>query len=168
MSIYATLWTLRFPRHGEPVIERRVSTPIAICRAYRSRISGQSVSTSSASPGRGMVERSWPMRRVQRNIDCVRDASGGFGVAVWDATASIDRFRFDANALAGAQVARGSTMAHSHGPIARHPIALHVQQADFSPDRDLVDVRLVDNQRNYDADVLPVPEPSAPDLSLEP
>jgi hypothetical protein len=93
--------------------------------------------------------------------------SGGFGVAVWNGTASMTRFLVDANALAGVQVARASTVTLAHGTIARHPIGLHVQEADFSPDRDLTDVRLVDNERNYDADVLPIPQPSAPGLAFD-
>ncbi len=94
--------------------------------------------------------------------------SGGFGLAAWNGAATVTRFAVEDNALAGVEVARGSAVTLTDGTISRHPIALHIQEADFSLDRDLHTVRLVDNQRNVDSDVLPIPEPSAPGLDLGP
>jgi hypothetical protein len=100
-------------------------------------------------------------------FDC--EATGcpgaGFGVATRGATLDVERFVLEGNALAGAQVSRAGSLTLRDGVIADHPIGVNVQDAPFDEGAILDAVELRDNERNLDAQMLPIPEPVMPPRS---
>jgi hypothetical protein len=93
---------------------------------------------------------------------------GGLGLGVYDGAAiTADRFNLEDNELVGAQIAAGADIAPpavpaldlSNGTIARNTIGVNVQVEGYDFDRLTRNVSFVENDRNIDAMVLPIPTP---------
>ncbi len=104
--------------------------------------------------------------RVARTspFDCAATGcpGAGFGIATRAARISVGRFILEDDALAGVQVARGGVVTLSDGAITGHPIGINVQDAPFEEGAVLDAVSLEGNDRNIDAQSLPLPEPATP------
>jgi hypothetical protein len=90
--------------------------------------------------------------------DC---AAAGIGVsAAVGGRVSLTEFSIADNALCGIQVVDAEADL-AHGVIARHPIGANVQSTDFDFGRLTNGVDFVDNERNVDAALLPIPDETA-------
>jgi len=106
--------------------------------------------------------------RVERTArqPCTRDCMGktaGIGLFVIDGgTATLTNFLLADNALAGLTLFEGSRAPLSNGAIVGHPVGIYSSDDTGVALSDLSDVELVDNERNIDAMLLPVPDTSIP------
>lgn len=92
-------------------------------------------------------------------------ASGRLGVGFLSAGAARARlvdFVIADNALAGLIVAMDSMVALERGEISGHPIGVFVDDTIIDFERGFSDVTFVENERNLDAQVLPLPDPTPP------
>lgn len=102
-----------------------------------------------------------------RRRDCIAGSCdpGGIGVAADDgADIVLTRFDVSNNVLCGVQVAEWGEVDLHEGVVSGHPIGVNVQRADFDTTRLTDRVTFVDNQRVFDAMVLPIPD-AAPDVA---
>jgi hypothetical protein len=64
--------------------------------------------------------------------------------------------------VCGVQVADGGALDLVRGVVRGHPIGANVQVPDYDFDRLTTEVAYVDNDRNIDATLLPLPSPDLP------
>lgn len=103
------------------------------------------------------VEIADTRRRACADTSC-EGSGAGIGLSVHsDAHVELADFVVRDNALCGVQLASGATVVLRGGTIAGHPIGANVQDSAF--DYETLDgVEFVDNERNVDATMLPLPE----------
>jgi hypothetical protein len=83
----------------------------------------------------------------------------GFGIAANGGSVRLERFVIRGNALGGVQITRGGEADLSDGLIANNPIGVNVQDdGGYDFDRLTHDVRFVDNERNIDSAIVPLPD----------
>jgi hypothetical protein len=103
------------------------------------------------------IERTGPQ---PCHLDCM-GRHGGVGVFALDAgVAGLARFVIAENALAGLVLANGGRAPLTDGSIESHPVAVHAGDSAEAALAEIHDVVFVDNDRNVDATVLPLPDPS--------
>ncbi len=93
---------------------------------------------------------------------CVGHSSGVGLASIDSATVQLTDFGITDNALAGIFLGNAGSVSLEEGEVARHPIGIHVGDEELDFERSLRDVAFVDNDRNVDATVLPLPDPSLP------
>lgn len=91
------------------------------------------------------------------------DNRAGIGIVDLDmARVELSTFVIADNAFAGLFLGTGGTVAFSEGEIARHVVGVHVGTEELDFDTAFHDVAFVENDRNVDATVLPLPDTSPP------
>ncbi len=88
------------------------------------------------------------------------DTGAGWGASAVDSGRIVlSDFRIADSALGGAQIASGGEADLERGVIANNPIGLNVQDApDYDFDRLTRDVVFIDNERNIDSAMVPIPD----------
>lgn len=100
---------------------------------------------------------------AERGCASVGCPGAGVGLGSYlDAIVSVERFRIERNALAGAQLARGGEIDLHDGSIADNPVGVNVQVPGYDLRRLSAGVLFRGNGVNLDADTLPTPDPTAP------
>ena len=91
------------------------------------------------------------------------DTRAGVGLVVLDdARVELTDFTIADNALAGMFLEAVAAVTLTGGEIARHPIGVHVGSGETGFEAAFRDVAFVENGRNVDATVLPLPDTSSP------
>lgn len=94
--------------------------------------------------------------------DLCRDYAAGIGAGAYlDAFVHLEGFVIDRSALVGVQLDH-STLELRRGTIARSPVGINAVGDAIDFDQVLGDVAFVDNERNVDAMMLPVPDATVP------
>jgi hypothetical protein len=89
------------------------------------------------------------------------DGGAGFGASADGGSIELSDFSIRSNALAGVQITDGGSADLARGVIANNPIGVNVQDdPDYDFGRLTQDVRFVDNDRNIDSSVVPLPDTS--------
>lgn len=105
--------------------------------------------------------------RQTREVECAGDTcealGGGLAVGAYhDAWLEATGFIFADNVLCGVQMGNGGTMDLHDGTVARNPIGANIQTEGFDASRLQDGVVYVDNDRNLDAAMLPLPDAEPP------
>ena len=90
---------------------------------------------------------------------CDDGARFGYGVAALEGSSmNLEDFVITSNRVLGILIERGSTLDGSRGEVSHHPIAINIQDPSFDFQESLVDVSFLENERNVDASMIPLPD----------
>ena len=90
---------------------------------------------------------------------CAGGAAFGYGVAARNGgRVELDGFVVTRGFLLGLQVGPGSSITGQRGEVSENVIGINVQEAGFDPTTALPDVVFRDNERNFDGELVPLPD----------